>query len=200
MNTTYTELLNWVSNDSVLTNMIKPYLNLQGSKAQCVSKIFPLVLTDTQSNEVLVGYLNRLVSNLSTTYNTNKFIASLVWSNVNINIKTAVLEMAKYNMDNNFLGSTLWTNYLFNTFATMSIELKTNNTLSSCPECIHSAYLIDSVTSTCNKSQSINFLIDESSGIGSGSFSLALSFLSSYVSQTNDDLSMMSINFFDNTF
>jgi len=180
--------------------MIKPYLNLQGSKAQCVSKIFPLVLTDTQSNEVLVGYLNRLVSNLSTTYNTNKFIASLVWSNVNINIKTAVLEMAKYNMDNNFLGSTLWTNYLFNTFATMSIELKTNNTLSSCPECIHSAYLIDSVTSTCNKSQSINFLIDESSGIGSGSFSLALSFLSSYVSQTNDDLSMMSINFFDNTF
>jgi len=200
LNTTYTELLNWVSNDSVLTNMIKPYLNLQGSKAQCVSKIFPLVLTDTQSNEVLVGYLNRLVSNLSTTYNTNKFIASLVWSNVNINIKTAVLEMAKYNMDNNFLGSTLWTNYLFNTFATMSIELKTNNTLSSCPECIHSAYLIDSVTSTCNKSQSINFLIDESSGIGSGSFSLALSFLSSYVSQTNDDLSMMSINFFDNTF
>jgi hypothetical protein len=108
--------------------------------------------------------------------------------------------MAKYNMNTNFVSSSFWTAYLLNNFTPMSTELKTSYTQLNCRECLHSAYLIDSVTSTCNKYQSINFLVDESSSIGSSSFSSALSFLSSYVSQTNDDLTMMSINFFDSSF
>jgi hypothetical protein len=120
LSTTYSELLNWVPSDSTLTNMIKPYLTLQGSKAQCVSSVFPLTLTDTQSSTVLTGFLSRLTSNISTLYNANKASFSLLWADLNINIKTAVLEMAKYNMNNNFVGSTFWTYFLFNNFLMMS--------------------------------------------------------------------------------
>jgi len=131
--------------------MIKPYLSLQGDQAQCIGETFPLTLTDTQSTEVLTGYLNRLTSNISTLYNLNKAVASISWANLNINIKTAVLEMAKYNMNSNFIGSTFWTNFLFNNFKLMSSELKSNYTQYNCPECLHSAQLIDSVTTTCDK-------------------------------------------------
>lgn len=65
---------------------------------------------------------------------------------------------------------------------------------------MHAAYLIDSVTHVCNKDQSINFLVDESGSIGPVGFKTALEFLSNYVSTTNDDLSKLSINFFDSTF
>lgn len=200
LNTTYSELLNWVPSDSTLTNMIKPYLSLQGSKAQCVSTVFPLTLTDTQSNTVLTGYLSRLTSNISTLYNANKASFSLLWADLNINIKTAVLEMAKYNINSNFIGSTFWTYFLFNNFLMMSNELKANHSTYNCPECLHSAYLIDSVTTRCNKYQSINFLVDESGSIGSGPFQYAKDFLTAYVTQTYDDLSIMSIHFFDGSY
>lgn len=65
---------------------------------------------------------------------------------------------------------------------------------------LDSSYLIDSVTSTCNKYQSINFLIDESGSIGLGPFQNVISFLNLYVNQTLDDLSLMSIDFFDSSF
>lgn len=56
------------------------------------------------------------------------------------------------------------------------------------------------MTTVCNKEQSINFLVDESGSIGASNFKYALDFLTIYVNQTLDDLSIMSINFFDSTF
>ncbi len=108
--------------------------------------------------------------------------------------------MAKYNMNKDFLGSSFWNNFLFNNWADMSSELKAEHSSTGCPECLHSAYLIDSVTTTCNKYQSINFLIDESGSVGNTAFKNALSFLETYVNTTNDDLSLMSIHFFDSAF
>lgn len=200
LNLTYSELLNCVPSDATLTNTIKPYLGLSASSAQCVSKVFPLQLTDVQSVTLLTGYLNRLVANLSTIYNANKLSSAPTWANLNINIKTAVLEMAKYNMNVNYLASTFWNNFLFNNWVDMSNELKANNSQNTCPECLHSAYLIDSVTTRCNKYQSINFLVDESGSIGSSAFQYAKTFLYAYVNQTYDDLSIMSIHFFDSSF
>lgn len=46
----------------------------------------------------------------------------------------------------------------------------------------------------------MNFLIDESGSIGAGPFEYARSFLYTYVNQTYDDLSLMSIHFYDSTF
>ncbi len=120
---------------------------------KCVSDAFPLVLTDTQSNNAMIGFLNRLVTNLSNAYGGSKSVLSLAWVDININIKTAVIEMAKYNMNTHFLTSTFWNNFLTNNWSSMSSELYTNhtNTNYSCPECLRSAYLIDSVTIPCNK-------------------------------------------------
>lgn len=160
LNLTYSELLNCVPSDPTLTNTIKPYLGLTGSSAQCVSSVFPLQITDAQSVTLLTGYLNRVVANLSTLYNANRISSAATWANLNINIKTAVVEMAKYSMNQNFLGGTFWKNFLFNNWAAMSSELKASDANNSCPECLHSAYLIDSVTTRCNKYQSINFLVD----------------------------------------
>jgi hypothetical protein len=70
------------------------------------------------------------------------------------------LEIAKMNMNNNFLGSNFWTNFQFNNWVFMSKELKNNYVNDKCIECLRSAYLIDSVTTRCNKYQSVNFLID----------------------------------------
>jgi hypothetical protein len=160
LNLTYSELLNCVPSDSTLTNTVKPYLGLSGASAQCVSNVFPLQLTDTQSSTLLTGYLNRLVFNLSTIYNANKVSYAPAWASLNINIKTAVVEMAKYNINQNFIGGSFWNSFLFNNWVAMSSELKSNDSQSACPECLHSAYLIDSVTTRCNKYQSISFLVD----------------------------------------
>ena len=165
-----------------------------------MSNVFPLQLTDTQSVTLLNGYLNRLVANLSIIYNANRISSAAAWANLNINIKTAVLEMAKYNMNVNFLAGSFWNNLLFNNWPSMSSELKTSNVNNSCPECLHSSYLIDSVTTRCNKYQSISFLVDESGSIGASAFQYAKSFLYTYVNQTYDDLSIMSIHFFDGSF
>lgn len=53
LNLTYSELLNCVPSNSTLTNTIKPYLGLNSSAAQCVSNVFPLNLSDTQSTILL---------------------------------------------------------------------------------------------------------------------------------------------------
>jgi len=120
LNLTYSELLNCVPSDATLTNTLRPYLGLSPSAAICVSNVFPLQLTDSQSVALLNGYLNRLVSNLSTIYNANRITSAPTWSNLNINIKTAVLEMAKYNMNVNFLAGSFWSNFLFNNWPAMS--------------------------------------------------------------------------------
>lgn len=77
--------------DTTLTNTIKPYLGLSPSTAQCVSNVFPLQLTDTQSTTMMTGYLNRLTANLSSIYNAKRASYAPTWANLNINIKTAVL-------------------------------------------------------------------------------------------------------------
>lgn len=56
------------------------------------------------------------------------------------------------------------------------------------------------MTQKCNKLQSVNFLVDESGSIGATGFKLALDFLAMYVNDTNDDLSIMSIHFYDQTY
>jgi hypothetical protein len=115
--------------------MIKPYLGAQGATVKCISTAFPLILTDAQSNTVMMGFLNRLVANLSTLYGAKKAGTSIAWADININIKTAVIQMAKYNMNTNFAGSSFWTNFLANNWTQMSSELYTNhtNTNFTCP-------------------------------------------------------------------
>ena len=120
LNLTYSVLLNCVPSDSALTNTVKPYLGLNSSAAQCVSSVFPLNLTDTQSTTLLSGFLNRITANLSALYNANKASYAPTWASLNINIKTAVVEMAKYNMNGNFIAGTFWKNFLFNNWALMS--------------------------------------------------------------------------------
>ena len=80
-----------VPSDSVLTNLIKPYLGSYGMGAQCLSSFFPLILTDTQSSSVLSGYLSVLTSNLSSVYTTKKAVSSVSWSNLYMNVITSVL-------------------------------------------------------------------------------------------------------------
>jgi len=60
--------------------------------------------------------------------------------------------------------------------------------------------LIDSITQSCDKYQSVNFLVDESAAIGSSNFNYAKTFLTNYVTQTKDDPTLMSINYYDATF
>ena len=60
--------------------------------------------------------------------------------------------------------------------------------------------MIDSVTQTCNKIQSVNFLVDESGSIGALNFEMARQFLYQYISGTNDDPALTSIHFYDSSF
>lgn len=62
---------------------------------------------------------------------------------------------------------------------------------------MRSAYLINSVTQSYNKYQSVNFLVDESSAIGTTNFNYVKTFLTNYVNQTTDDPTLISINYFD---
>lgn len=103
-------------------------------------------------------------------------------------------------MNINFLGSNFWSNFQYNSWAAMSSELKTHYTDNNCLECLRSAYLIDSVTIRCNKYQSVNFLVDQSGSIGAANFQYALKFVETYVGQTYDDLSIMSIHFYSTTY
>ena len=108
--------------------------------------------------------------------------------------------MAKHDMNTDFTGSAFWTAFLSNDWTTMSNTLKTTHSTSTCLECLHSAYLIDSVTTRCNKHQSVNFLVDQSGSVGAVAFQSNLDFLDAYISQTYDDISMSSIHFFASTF
>ena len=160
LNFTNSELNQIIPGDPTLAALIAPYLGTQGDRAQCLSKYFPLILTDTQSNSVMTGYLARLSTNLSTIYNSNKAASSKVWSSLSINIITSVLEMAKIHMNDNFITTTLWSNFLKNDWKLMSLELKQNYTSNHQLAYLHCGQLIDSATTTYNKEQSVNFLVD----------------------------------------
>ena len=92
----------------------------QASNYECVSTAFPLTLTPAQSTTVLTGYLNRMVTNLTTAYASGKASYATIWADLNINIKTAVLQMSKYWMNTNFLGDNFWSNFQYNNWALMS--------------------------------------------------------------------------------
>jgi len=194
---TTSELAQVIPGDSALRNLITPYLGASGSRATCLSNFFPLTLTDTQSNTFLSGYLSRLTSNLSTTYNANKAASSLTWSSLNINIITSVLEIAKIHMNNNIYTTSFWNYFLDNNWAAMSSDLKASYVSNQQQEYLHSAYLIDSVTTEVNKYQSINFLADESSTIGSSNFNHITAFLSNYASLSKDEPAIMSVSYYD---
>ena len=103
-------------------------------------------------------------------YNNNRANSTSNWTELNINIKTAVIEMAKHYMNEDFTGGTFWNAFLINDWPTMSNNLKSVHSSSACLECLRSAYLIDSVTTRCNKHQSVNFLVDQSGSVGSTAF------------------------------
>ena len=72
----------------------------------------------------MTAFLNRLASNLSSIYNTDRRNGTSAWADLNINIKTAVIEMAKVNMNENYIGSPFWGSFLENDFRSMSTQLK----------------------------------------------------------------------------
>ena len=183
--------------DATLRNLVTPYLNADATRASCLSNFFPLVLTDSQSNTFLTGFLNRLTSNLSTTYNTNKQASSVAWSSFNINLVTAILEVAKLQMNDNFQSTQFWSHLLDNNWSAMISDLQLNYSSTSRVEYLHSSYLVEAATTVYNKSQSVNFLVDQSATVGASNFANMKAFLNSYVSMTNDDLSMMSIDYYD---
>lgn len=74
---------------------------------------------------MLTGFLNRLVTNLTAVYAANKASYALTWADININIKTAILETAKYYMNAGFTGGPFWSNFQYNNWALMSAQLKT---------------------------------------------------------------------------
>lgn len=94
----------------------------------------------------------------------------------------------------------MWTKVVENQYTQLSKQLKEYYKQYDEQIDLHAAYMIDSVTQKCNKLQSVNFLVDESGSIGAPGFQLALQFLEMYVKDTNDDLSIMSIHFYDNQF
>ena len=194
---TTSELTQVIPTDAPLQTLITPYLNAAGSRATCLSNFFPLVLTDTQSDTMMNGYLSRLNSNLSTQYDANKAAASVNWANLNINIITAVLELGKLQMNGDFVGTTAWTHLLSNDWPALSSDFMATYSSTNQSEYLHSAYLINSATTTYDKHQSISFLIDQSSTVGAANFASITTFLSNYLSTTNDDPSLISVNYYD---
>ncbi len=81
--------------DLTLADKIRPYLNLNGTEGRCGMRIFPLVVTPVESATVLQGYLNYLSGQIETLYNAQKSVALAVWTDLNINVRTAVLEAIK---------------------------------------------------------------------------------------------------------
>lgn len=144
--------------DPTLSNNIAHYLNLTGLQAFYVLKAFPLTLTDAQTESFFQAYMGDFAFMVSMDYSIKRKIYSQTWANINVNIKTAVLQTAK--MQSDFTTSTFRNNLLRNNFSAMSAELKGNYNLTNGTAWLRSAYLIDSVTSVCNKYQSISFLVD----------------------------------------
>ena len=89
-------------------------------------------MTATESTTVLTGFLDRLANNLTSAYTAGKASYALAWADINVNIKTAILETAKYYMNTDFLGGSFWSNFQYNNWALMSSELKQVYTNSKC--------------------------------------------------------------------
>lgn len=100
-------------------------------------------------------------------------------------------------MNGNIYITLFWKYFLNNNWTGMSSDLKKSYLSLNKQEYLHCAYLIDSVTSVTNKYQSISFLADQSSIIGSSNFNHITSFLNNYVSISKDDPSLLSINYYD---
>jgi hypothetical protein len=130
--------------------------------------------------------MNSLATNAKTLYTSKQKTNTSTWVNLNINVKTALLETLKENLT--LMGnSNFWNYFLSNNFASMSTYLKqqynqTNQTLQ-----LHSAYMIDSTLGVCNRQISISFLVDESGSIKAANFQLALNLLYNYVNTTSND-------------
>lgn len=60
MNTTQVD--NILPVNTTLATNIKHYLNLSASDAKCGMKIFPLILTDSESDLFFTNYMNILVN------------------------------------------------------------------------------------------------------------------------------------------
>lgn len=78
-----------------LATEIKHYLNLTASEAKCAMKVFPLTLTAAESDIFFESYMNRLISQIKSKYLAQQMSGTLQWADININIKTALLEVIK---------------------------------------------------------------------------------------------------------
>ena len=102
--------------------------------------------------------MSQLVTTVKSKYVAEKANGTRNWSNININIKTALGMVLKE--DKSLINSTFWDSFTHNNFTSMSDYLKTEFKKTDNLELLHSSYLIDSVTKKCNRLQSINFLVD----------------------------------------
>jgi hypothetical protein len=197
LNLTTAELAQVVPSDATLRTLVTPYLGANGSRATCLSNFFPLILTDTQSDTFMNGFLTRLASNLSALYNANKAGSSLSWASLPTNIVTAVLEVAKLQMNANFLASSAWSLLLGNNWIGLASDFRASYGSLGKVEYLRCAYLVESVGVTYNKYQSVNFLADESATVGAGNFAQITAFLSNFVTHSNDDPALMSVSYYD---
>lgn len=62
-------------------------------------KIYPLILTAAESDLFFTNYMNILVNEIKTKYLAEKTNGTLSWTDLNINIKTAVAEVIKEKRD-----------------------------------------------------------------------------------------------------
>lgn len=93
--------------------------------------------------------MTNLTSYAQTQYMASKALASQNWADININIKTAVLQSLKESWAKIETGNILWQSFLTNDYRKMSDTLKDEYRVSNEKEKLHTAYLIDSVISTC---------------------------------------------------
>jgi len=74
-----------------LAAKIKPYLNLTAAQAKCGMSVFPLVLTSSESTLFFNNYMASFTSQIKALYSSQMCSGCTLWSDLNVNIKTAIL-------------------------------------------------------------------------------------------------------------
>lgn len=78
------------------------------------------MLTSNQSKEILDGYINQLVANITIAYNADRNTsATQAWTDININIRTAIIQKFKANKTM-IRNSTIWSKLVINDYTGIS--------------------------------------------------------------------------------
>ena len=110
--------------NETLLSKIRPYIREQGQCAFCGIKMFNLELTPSESEEFFKGYMDLLTDTASKLYGEKRINGTLEWRDVNINVKTAVLQTMKEKTFVPKVGEPFWDAFFINDFNLMSEELK----------------------------------------------------------------------------